>query len=67
MYFVGDIDYATGRFVYTVTGESDWGFDFYAPQTFVDAQGRRIAVGWANGWDWMPFWKDWGPTYQQGW
>lgn len=67
VYFVGDIDYATGRFVYTVTGESDWGFDFYAPQTFVDAQGCRIAVGWANGWDWMPFWKDWGPTYQQGW
>lgn len=24
-------------------------------------------VGWANAWDWMPFWKDWGPTYQEGW
>ena len=19
-------------------------------------------VGWENAWDWMPFWKDWGPT-----
>lgn len=67
VYFVGDFDYATGRFTYDVTGEADWGFDFYAPQTFLDGQGRRIAVGWANGWDWMPFWKDWGPTYQEGW
>lgn len=24
-------------------------------------------VGWANAWDLMPFWKDWGPTYQEGW
>ena len=24
-------------------------------------------VGWENAWDWMPFWKDWGPTYQEGW
>jgi beta-fructofuranosidase len=67
VYFVGDFDYDTGRFVYTVTGEMDWGFDFYAPQTFLDGEGRRLAVGWANEWDWMPFWKDWGPTYREGW
>ncbi|RSX53532.1 sucrose-6-phosphate hydrolase [Bifidobacterium goeldii] len=67
VYFVGDFDYETGRFTYTVTGEADWGFDFYAPQTFTDASGRRIMVGWANCWDWMPFWKDWGPTYREGW
>lgn len=24
----------------------DHGFDFYAPQTFVDEQGRRVLVGW---------------------
>lgn len=67
VYFVGDFDYETGRFTYATTGEADWGFDFYAPQTFLDASGRRIAVGWANGWDWMPFWKDWGPTWREGW
>ena len=22
------------------------GFDFYAPQTFLDPQGRRILIGW---------------------
>ncbi len=26
----------------------DSGFDFYAPQTFVDEQGRRIMVGWMS-------------------
>ncbi|KFI75050.1 glycoside hydrolase family 32 protein [Bifidobacterium mongoliense] len=67
VYFVGDFDYETGTFTYTVTGEADWGFDFYAPQTFEDCNGRRLMVGWANCWDWMPFWKDWGPTCKEGW
>lgn len=26
--------------------EWDMGFDFYAPQTFVDGKGRRILIGW---------------------
>ena len=32
----------------TVSGfqELDHGFDFYAPQTFEDAKGRRILIGW---------------------
>lgn len=28
--------------------ELDYGFDFYAPQTFVDAKGRRILIAWAG-------------------
>ena len=28
--------------------EWDMGFDFYAPQTFLDEKGRRILVGWAG-------------------
>lgn len=67
VYLVGDLDYDTGKFDYTVSGEIDWGFDFYAPQSFQDKKGRRIIVGWANAWDWMPWWKDWGPTYKEGW
>lgn len=67
VYMVGDFDYKTGRFFPVVTGELDWGHDFYAPQSFVAPDGRRIIVGWANCWDWMPFWKDWGPTYREGW
>ncbi|SDO05512.1 glycoside hydrolase family 32 protein [Alkalicoccus daliensis] len=32
-------------------GEIDHGTDFYAPQTFEDAKGRRILIGWMNMWE----------------
>lgn len=67
IYLVGDMNYETGKFNYTTMGEIDWGLDYYAPQTFLDKNGRRLMVGWANGWGWMPWWKDWGPTYKEGW
>lgn len=67
VYLVGDFDYDTGKFVYTTSGEIDWGFDYYAPQSFQTPDGRRILAGWSNAWDWMPWWKDWGPTYREGW
>lgn len=67
VYLVGDMDYRTGKFYYTSMGEIDWGMDFYAPQSFQDAKGRRLMIGWANAWDWMPWWKDWGPAYKEGW
>jgi len=67
IYLVGDMDYQTGKFNFTVIGEIDWGLDFYAPQSFLDGKGRRLIVGWANAWDWMPWWKDWGPTFKENW
>lgn len=67
VYLVGDFDYKTGKFDYNVIKEIDWGFDYYAPQSFVAPDGRRIMVGWSNEWDWMPNWKDWGPTFKEGW
>ncbi len=67
VYLVGDFDYATGKFVSRLSGAIDRGMDYYAPQTFLAPDGRRIAVAWANEWEWMPFWKDWGPTYREGW
>lgn len=67
VYFVGDFDAERGRFFPQVNGEVDWGFDFYAPQSLQTPDNRRVMVGWANGWDWMPFWKDWGPTWRDGW
>lgn len=67
VYLVGDFEYETGKFQYRVCDEMDWGFDYYAPQSFLAPDGRRIAVGWANEWEWMPLWKDWGPTYKEGW
>ena len=67
VYFVGDFDYDTGRFDWKISGEIDWGMDFYAPQSFETPDGRRLMAAWANEWECMPFWKDWGPTWQEGW
>lgn len=41
--------------------EIDHGHDFYAPQSFTAADGRRIMVGWMNMWN-SPM-----PTQKQGW
>ena len=67
VYLVGDFDYKTGRFDYSICNEIDWGFDYYAPQSFLAPDGRRILVSWSNEWEWMPLWKNWGPTYKEGW
>lgn len=67
VYLVGDFDYETGKFDCQISREIDWGFDYYAPQSFLTPDGRRIMVSWSNEWEWMPLWKDWGPTYKEGW
>ncbi|MBP1967500.1 glycoside hydrolase family 32 protein [Paenibacillus aceris] len=50
MYLTGKLNYATGKFDCSYAERLDYGFDFYAPQTFVDGQGRRILLGWMNIW-----------------
>lgn len=66
-YLTGNMDYKTGKLFWNTLGEIDWGFDFYASQSFSDDKGRRILIGWANGWDWMPWFKDFGPAASDGW
>ncbi len=61
MYFVGDLDYESGKFVAQSSGELDYGRDFYATQTFVDAKGNRVAMAWMESWDGKH------PTKQHGW
>ena len=67
VYLTGDFDARTGKFFPKVTGELDWGFQYYAPASFLAPDGRRILAAWANGWQWMPFWKSFGPTERDGW
>ena len=50
MYLTGKLSYETGKFDYGYAERLDYGFDFYAPQTLVDGQGRRILMGWMNIW-----------------
>ncbi len=44
--------------------EWDYGFDFYAPQTYCDENGRRIIIGWAGIGDAD---YDNAPTVEAGW
>ncbi|QFT91015.1 Sucrose-6-phosphate hydrolase [Bacillus sp. THAF10] len=45
-YFIGSLDYEDVRFTHGEFVELDRGFEFYAPQTTVDTNGRRLMVGW---------------------
>lgn len=47
-WYTGAIDYKTGRFEKKKDGIIDYGFDFYAPQTFA---GDRAMMGWLQMWD----------------
>lgn len=46
--------------------EWDMGFDFYAPQTFLDEKGRRILIGWAGMPDVDDDYNN-QPTVKEGW
>ncbi|OPH48198.1 sucrose-6-phosphate hydrolase [Paenibacillus ferrarius] len=50
MYLIGKLSYKTGIFDCHYAERLDYGFDFYAPQTFIDGKGRRILIGWMNIW-----------------
>ncbi|MFG6147885.1 sucrose-6-phosphate hydrolase [Halobacillus sp. B23F22_1] len=45
-YVVGSLDYSSASFSHSDFEEVDRGFEFYAPQTTLDDQGRRLLVGW---------------------
>lgn len=66
-YLAGHLDYDKKQFVPQYSAEVDYGFDYYAPQSFKDPKGRRIQYAWANAWDWMPWWKGFGTTSKEGW
>lgn len=62
-YFPLDIDFTTGSYELKEFHELDHGFDFYAPQSFEDEQGRRILIGWMG----LPDIDYTNPTTKQGW
>ncbi|GAA3009488.1 sucrose-6-phosphate hydrolase [Tetragenococcus solitarius] len=46
-YLLGEpIDFQNGEFNHGDFHEFDHGFEFYAPQTMLDPNGRRILIGW---------------------
>ncbi len=48
-YFVGDFDATSGRFRPRTRGLLDHGPNFYAPNTLLAANGKRLVWGWVTG------------------
>jgi beta-fructofuranosidase len=61
-YMVGKLDYKRGKFAGSPFVELDRGFEFYAPQTFLTPDGRRILWAWMG----MPEEGD-QPTLAENW
>lgn len=51
LYRLGRVDLGQAEGVWTVERDLDCGFNYYAPQTLEDDQGRRIMIGWLSPWD----------------
>lgn len=63
-YFVGQLDYDKATFAHGDFAELDLGFEFYAPQTTLTDDGRRLLIGWMGIPDGDEFYQ---PTIQNGW
>ena len=48
---IGTFDEETGRFHAEYDQAIDYGIDFYAPQTLLTPDGRRVMIGWMQNWD----------------
>lgn len=61
VYCVGEFDKSKSQLAFSEFEKLDFGFDFYAPQTIIDQQGRRILIAW------MQMWGDDIPSKVEGW
>ena len=52
---IGDFDEETDTFTEQQDQAVDYGIDFYAPQTILAPDGRRIMIGWMQNWDTCSF------------
>ena len=48
---IGHFDEEKKRFVSESIHSIDYGIDFYAPQTVMTPDGRRVMIGWMQNWD----------------
>ncbi|WP_161878325.1 glycoside hydrolase family 32 protein [Alkalibacterium sp. MB6] len=65
-YYLGRTDWKTHQFIpESEFKELDRGFDFYAPQTFLDESGRRLLFAWMGIGDTVPEYSN--PTVPRGW
>lgn len=50
VYLAGELNHQTGHFTHKQSGELDYGFDFYAPQTMCTEDGRVVLIAWKEMW-----------------
>lgn len=62
----GDFTGEAGGYQLSTFREWDMGFDFYAPQTFMDSKGRRILIAWIGMIDCDEEYTNL-PTIEEGW
>jgi beta-fructofuranosidase len=48
---IGSFDEETDTFTEEADQSIDYGIDFYAPQTVLTPDGRRVMIGWMQNWD----------------
>jgi beta-fructofuranosidase len=48
---IGSFDEAKDEFAEEADQSIDYGIDFYAPQTVLTPDGRRVMIGWMQNWD----------------
>lgn len=48
---IGGFDWKTNTFSEERNQAVDYGIDFYAPQTLLTPDGRRVMIGWMQNWD----------------
>lgn len=48
---IGTFDEKEKRFIPECDQAIDYGIDFYAPQTILTPDGRRVMIGWMQNWD----------------
>ena len=51
MCLIGEYDDTTDTFIPQKDQCLDYGIDFYAPQTVLTPDGRRVMIGWMQNWD----------------
>lgn len=49
--FIGRLDREKPEFIEESAQAVDYGTDFYAPQTLLTADGRRVLIGWMQNWE----------------
>ncbi|MDO5422731.1 MAG: glycoside hydrolase family 32 protein [Eubacteriales bacterium] len=62
---IGSYDEETDTFTEESNQSIDYGIDFYAPQTVLTPDGRRVMIGWMQNWDTCTFRAPYQPWYGQ--